>query len=287
MMKVMKRPGFRRSVLLVLAAVMLLGMTACAVSEKEPMRAPTAETVSIETAYGSLAFPKELQENLRHTETTEGPIAMEVFCMVSEAGEKELYRIFYGDAQMGELIGYLTTEQGEVSVSYTLCEYENSAFATEEERKLYYSMMDAFSTILNSIYADARFSESRHQEPVKSGDVKLRYWNVELPENVQFTESEENGIYRVEFYGEVSGERIDLFMIGLGEMKAETMLGMYTVNGVQKPVMIQTSDLSAYDIWPEEERMMIHQMMAPLNTLIQTIVTDENFSEYASDAGVG
>lgn len=275
---------FRRWLSLVLAAVVLLGMTACSGKKQEPLRAPTeaaSATASIETVYGTLAFPEELFPKLRHMEVTEGAIAMEIFYMIGQEGEKELFRIHYADAQAGTHMGYLTTDGGEIPVSYSICEYSDEDFQ-EEDRELYYGMMNAFSVIMNSIHDDPRFSETRKQEPVAERDVKLRYWKVTLPENVQYEESQDGDTYRVEFYGEVSGERIDLFMVGLGELEAETMLGLYTVDGVQKPVMVQTGDLSVYDIWPEEERMIINQMMEALNTVVQTIVADENFAEPTS-----
>lgn len=264
-----------------LAAIML-SLIGCGHAGPELLRAPTevAEaTVSIETTYGTLAFPEEAFGNMRHQEVTEGAIAMEVFYMVTEDGEKELYRIHYADEQIGTLVGYLLTDSGEISVSYSICQYEDGDFANEEERSLYHSMMDAFSFVLNSILTDRRFSETRTQVPVADQLVTLRHWNVTLPKNVQFSETEENGDYVVAFYGEVSGERVDLYRITLGETEEGTVLGWYTVDGIQKPIMVQTHDLTVYERWPEESQSVIYRMMDSLNTVVQTIVADENFSE--------
>lgn len=279
---------WRRALCVWLITILVMGLAACGGEEREPLRAPeetAVPTIAIETVYGTLAFPETLQDNLRHMEVTDGSIAMEVFYMVAAAGEKELYRIHYADAQVGTLVGYLTIDGKEIPVSSSTCEYTDEAFADEEERKLYYSMMDAFSTVMNSLYADPRFNETRAAEPVGEQEIKLRHWKVTIPENVQYVEKEENGTYQVDFYGEVSGEQIRLFMIGLGNIEAETMLGMYTVDGIQKPIMVEVYSMEQYAMWPEEDQTIIYKMMESLNTIIQTIVTDKNFVEPASGVG--
>ena len=280
---------FKRSLCVALAVVLLLSLAACGSKAQEPLRAPDAQnaavaTVAIETAYGTLAFPEELQDHLHHVEAIEGSIAMEVFYMTGQEGEKELFRIYFADAQAGTHVGYLTVDGLEIPVSYSICEYADEDFSAEEERQLYYSMMDAFTVVMNSIHDNPNFSQTRAVAPVGDQEAKLRYWKVTLPENVHFTETEENGNYQVTFYGEVSGERIDLYRIGLGEMESESTIGLYTVDGVQMPVVIQTYSLEAYDGWPEEERMVIYNMMASINTVIQSIVTDKNYSEAEAGA---
>lgn len=275
----------RRVLCIAMAIILILSLTACGNKDDEPLRA-TEETmmptVSIETAYCTLQFPEELFENLRHVEVTEGSIAMEIFYMVFEEGEKELYRIHFADAKMGDHVGYLTTDSGEIPVTYSMCEYADEDFQTEEERKLYHSMMDAFSVIVNAIYADERFSETRVVAPVGDREVKLRYWKVTLPENVQCTETEENDTYRVVFYGEAGGERVNLYAITIGNAEAESQLGFYTIGNEKKPVMVQTYDMDPYLLWSEEEQTVIYRMMESVNTVIQTIMADENFSVWDS-----
>lgn len=278
-MRNIKHPAFGCRKLVALAIILVLTLTGCG-KNGDPLRPPTepAEAlVSIETKYGSLDFPKALYDKLRHTEVTDGSTAMETFYMIGAQGEKEIYRIYYADPQVGTLVGYLKTDSGEVSVSYTLCEYPEGTFADAEDQQLYHRMLDTFGVIMQSIHSDERFSETEHQEPVSDREVDLRYWKITLPENIQYTQTEEDGNYRVDFYAQVSGERIDLFMIGLGDLEAETTLGMYTVDGVQKPVVVKTYDLQGYDSWPQEEQITIHKMMEALNPIIQAIIEDENF----------
>lgn len=271
-----------RNILLIVTIMLLL--VACG-KKQEPMRAPEdVKTVSIETSYGYLAFPEETFESLHHMEVTDGVTVMEVFYMVTQEGELELFRIYFDDENMGTPVGYLTVDGIEVPVSYSLCEYADEDFVDEETRKLYHSMMNGFSVVVNSIYEDTRFSETRAVEEIGDREVKLRHWKVTLPENVQYTETDENGNYRVDFFGIVGGERIDLYMIGLGDIEGETTLGTYTVNGVQKAIVVQTYDMGPYDIWPEEDRTVIYNMMNSINSVIQTIVEDKNYAELEAAA---
>ena len=274
---------FRCWVCMVLVLTFILSCAACANEEvQEPLRAttvPVETTVSIETVYGPLKFPKELYDKLRHMEVTEGQIAVEVFYMICTQGEREAFRIYYADPGSNTCFGYLQTDSGEIPVSYRLCEYEDTEFENEEDRKLYYDMMSAFSVVMNSIHEDPRFSETRSVASVGNREVQLRYWTLTLPENIQCTETEENGEYLAVFYGEVSGDRIKLYTIGLGDMEAESVLGWYTADGVQKQVKVQTHSPDAYENWSEENQIVIYEMMNSLNSVIQIIVSDANFSD--------
>lgn len=277
---------FRHFMCAIISMTLLLSFVACGGSGGEPLRAPDGSkinTISIETVYGTLAFSKELQANLRHQEVTEDRIAMEVFYMVSDEAEKELFRIYFGDAQQGTFVGYLITEGVEVPVSYSICEYTDDSFRDEEERELYNIMMDSFSVVISSLYANENFSESGIVDPVENQKVKLRYWTVQLPENVLFEETDDGDNYRIDFYGMVEGERVDLYMIGLGDIEAETNLGLYKVKGVEKSVVIQTYDMDAYAIWSKESQDTINQMMSSLNTVVQVIVSDKNYSEMENE----
>ena len=275
---------FRRGIAAILMIALVIALTACSGEKQVPLTDVTynVPTVSVDTMHGKLAFPEALAENMCHKEVTEGSISIEIFYMVLPRGEFELYRVYFGDASVGIPLGYLTIDEREVPVTYAINDYTEEDFPDEEEIALYYNMMDGFSVVLQSIYEDVRFSENKALEPAVMEEVKLRYWNVVLPKNVLFEETVEDGNYRVDFYGEVSGERIDLYYIGIGEMQADTNLGFYTVDGVKKPVMVKSYSMAEYETWEEENRLVIYQMMESLNNVVQVIVNDENFSELES-----
>lgn len=273
---------FKKAFCVALVGVLALAIAACGGGEtQEPMQVPevtTAPVSLVETVYGPLAFPQELYDELRHTEVIEGSIAVEIFYMMGTEGEKELYRIYFADPQAGTHAGYLKTDSGEISVSYSLCVYDDEIFDTEDDRKLYHNMMDAFSVIMNSLHDDERFSEEGYQTPVGQQEVKLRYWTVTLPESIQYTETEENGNYRVNFFGEVSGERIDLYMVGLGDVESEATIGTYTVDGVKRSVYVQTYESSWSDILNDDNYEIAYHMMDTINDVIQQIQSSEYYS---------
>lgn len=274
----------RRSLCVLTVFTTLLSMTACA-GKQEPLRAPMEtskmqKTVEVETVYGPIQFPEVLAGKMHHEEAVEDDIAVEVFYMVSSIGNLEVFRIYYADPDVGARLGYLTTDAGEISVTYAMCEYADEDFPTEEDRILFYNMMAAFTVVTDSIQKDERFSELRAVEQVNSSETKFRYWNVTLPENVKYEENEMDGIYRVDFYAIMGDMRVDLYYLGIGEMEADTVLGYFAVDGYQKPVVVGSCNMDEYDSWSDEEKLIIYNMMDSLNGVIQDVVTHKNFSQY-------
>ena len=275
----------QRGICLLTLLLMLAGLTACT-KNRDPLKAPLEveymqKTVEIQTLYGTIAFPELLADNIRHEETIEGNIALEVFAMVNETSEREVFRIYFGAADMGEHLGYLITDIGEIPVTFAVCEYTEEDFFTEDERILYDNIMAAFTIVLNSIQSDERFSELRSMEEVGEQGAQMRFWSLTLPDNVMWEESETNGIYRVDFYGMIEDKRIDLYFVGLGEMEADTKLGYFTVDGVQMPIMVGNSELVAFDSWSKEDQRVIYDMMDSINLVIQQIVACDQYSDHA------
>lgn len=264
----------------VLVVCVAVSLIACDGEKKESLRASVDDkTVEITTQYGVLLFPEALLENIKHKEIAEEHVVMEIFSMFCNAGEREVFRIYYGDPNMGAFLGYLNTKEKEIPVTYTLTEYTDGAF-DEEDHILYCNIMNSFGVVLNSIFDDERFSEKRQTELIAEREVNLRYWTVTLPENVECEETAENEPYSVNFYGQVSGERVKLYTISLGLQGDESRLGWFTIDCVQQPVTIETYYESGnYEAWPEEDRMVVFEMMDTINNVISVITEDKNFSE--------
>lgn len=266
--------------IVVLVAVILL--VCFLVAGKKPLTTPPETTASepvvqIETAYATLDFPEALVDNIRHIEVSEGSVTMEIFYMLSKTGERELYRIIFGDANMGNPVGYLNTESGEVPVTVSFVKYED--VFEKDDRMLYGQLTDAFSTMLNSLCEDSRFSEIKNVVPVGYREAKLKYWSATIPENVQCEENGEGEGYRAEFFGIVDGERIPLYAVLLGKVEnPKDVLGSYMVDGKILELGVVVYDISDYDNWAEEKKSVVYNMMNSINTVIQTIVEDKNFS---------
>ena len=274
----------RRSLCMVALLVALMGTTACT-NNKDPLNAPLEvenmqKTVKIQTQYGPIQFPSVLADNMRHVETTEGGIALEVFYMTSEHGEREVFRIYFGAPDMGEHLGYLTIDGKEISVTFALCDYSEDDFSNENDQILFSNMMAAFTVVTNSIMNDSRFSELKAIEQIDVQAVELRYWTVTLPENIHVEESADDNLYRADFYGIFGGENILLYSFQLGDQLLASVLGTYMVDDTAKPVSLEVSEFTQRDNWSEEDQIRLYNMMDTINDVIQAIMSNSEFSQY-------
>lgn len=235
-------------------------------------------SIEIDTTYGTLKFPASMEENLRHKEVTEGNVTMEVFYMLLPKVERELFRIYYNAPSMGSALGYLKADTQQVSVTYAVCDYSREDFSDEASWKLYSSMMDGFSMLLNSIQNDERFTQIQSVEAVESTSTKLTYWEITIPETMQCEEMTEGDYYRADFYGMLGGERTLLYSFQLGEPPLESVLGTYMVDETEKVISLESNDLVMQEILSEEEQITLYEMMDSINDVIQAIMNSSNFS---------
>lgn len=238
----------------------------------------TAAVVEYKTAYGVLQFPEEMAPHLRHMEVTEGHIAMEVFYLILEDRERELFRIYYSSAAMGTELGYLTVGDREVPVTYSVCEYEKDDFSGQANWELYCTMMDGFTTILNSFYNNPQFSATRTVQAVEDTVVTLTYWKLPLPDNMEYEEITGEDTYRVNFYGIVSGDRMLLYAIQLGEPALQSGLGSYSVDGMDMVLSLETNEMVLEKVLEEEEQQILYEMMDSINPILDIIMSDKNFA---------
>ena len=254
------------------------------VNQTEATEEATAATeesdmVSLETKYGILPFPRVFSSNLKHLEVVQDPVAMEVFYLANQDREMELYRIYFGDETTGTLLGYLTVAAEEIPVTYTVCIYNEEDFPDAETRSIYGNLMDGFSTLLNAITADSRFCSERSAPKIQYADGEMRYWTVNLPTDVEWVETEENGIYRADFYGTIRDERIPLYTITLGDAAAPTLMGNLLVNGEAQPVGVQSHFTQLNANWTPEEISNFYRQMETIDLVIQAITESEYFSD--------
>lgn len=252
--------------------------------ETEPSTPSETESVlgyaTLETAYGPLMYSEQHAAYLKHVESIDGEMAVEVFYMIYNDSERELFRIYFGNMEMGDPVGILETNSGEISVSAAACVYEADEFADEDSLLLYYELMEELNIVLDSIRNDSRFKEIDTVDvPVSDKtNSELSYWTFSLPQNVDWEESTAGNVYQADFYGTVAGDRIKLYTIYLGEAEADSLLGYYQVNGETKPVYVKSYDLAPDNSWTDEDLMTAYSMMESINDVIQTIMSHENFS---------
>lgn len=293
-MNVKKR--FSKSVLFALFLIVAVVLIACgnntAVESTQPSVVPEpVETgsvgteqpkqvlVEVQTKYMVLSYPESYIDVLSHQEVVSDTVAMEIFSMNVKTGTLELFRIYFGDETVGNTAGYLNVDGSEIPVTYTICQYNDDEFADEDTRMLYYETMNCFNDIMSGMLADDRFHVEKAEVQVESKAINLSYWSVTLPANMECDESEENGQYRVSFYGNVAGEKVALYTIYLGDPGVETVLGTYNVDGKAKILSVESYEIIPAEGWTDEEQEAAYAMLATINDVLQTIMSSENFSE--------
>ena len=233
----------------------------------------------LETNYCDLLFHKQYEDMICHVESSDNGSAVEVFYMISGEREVELFRVYFGPDEVGDLIGTLCAPSGEISVSVTACVYTLEDFADENEYILYHELMEELNTVINSIRSSEGFREKdENQQPIiEKGNVQLKYWTLVLPESMSWEETETAGLYLVDFYATVLGEQIKMYTIYMGEAEANTMLGYFKVGSENRPIWVKVYDIQAKDTWTDEETAGAYTMMESINDVIHSIMDNENF----------
>ena len=244
---------------------------------------PKARYVKITTPYIDLLVPEELEDVITNDESTYGDVYTRGFYM--NYGEKELplWRVDFGDANAGDWVGILKTDKGDIPVTMT-------AFATSEEElasldeegyMLFNDCMQAYSVMLDGIMSDSRFSPDRPLPVGEDTSVELTYWTVTLPNTMKVSENTADGNYEAIFSAEVVGEMVIMYRVCIGENQAQSLLGYYEVDGVKKPVSVESFGLAERESWSEDDYAAAYRMMDTINYVIETIMQSKQFSTEA------
>lgn len=239
---------------------------------------PTEEQIAVDMAICTVQFPARYYEYLHHVEVEQDDTIMEVFSMRWENSELELFRLYFSKEESPTDIGLLATDAGDRYINLNVCEYSDDAFANQQMKDHYEAMMGSLDTVLRSIQSDSRFRQ-RGQTEIQMMDRTLRYWNISIPANMEWEETETDGEYLVTFYGNIGDERIKLYAVCIGQTILKTELGNYSVDGEQRVVSVESYELPNTDTWRQEDVTQIYTMMSSINDVIQTIMNSEEFSQ--------
>ena len=252
---------------------------------QQPVDVPTVPEVeetfaSLQTRYGSVQLTSRLVEHIRHFEVTEEGVTIEVFNMLTDEGEKELFRICFGNSLAGDLFGYLHGDSGDISVTVTVTSHTEDEFRKKDDYRLYQELMEQLNTVLDSIRGCETFSTQRSADAdnIQPQSVQLKYWTVQIPGNMTWEEKTEGSVYQVDFYGMVNGEKRNLYSIVLGEENPESVIGVYTADGTDRTVSVKTYDASAQLAQMDDNAAQVYgTMMDSINEVLQVITVDKNF----------
>lgn len=250
-------------------------------------------TMEIKTAYLTVAYPKSFKKYLKHESLSDGINATEVFSMVYEDVEAELFRLSVTQEAPEYFEGYLNTEHGLMYVSLSASGVDPSIFAVTSEQEeadqnaemeaLYFAMLDGMTDVLASIKQDAKFSVHRTISENDKQNTALTYWNISLPKDITCEETTEGGIYRAAFHGVIGDKTVKLYTVSLGDTAAASPVGQYEVNGQSQMVSVEIHDLNSLEL-TEEELSAAYTLVDTVNDVLRVIREDKNFHDQLEPA---
>jgi len=117
------------------------------------------------------------------------------------------------------------------------------------------------------------------EAPPKTVTAELRYWDVELPEDMIWEEHTEGETYRVEFGMMLDGEKIMLYSVHIGDAPVEKVLGTFTVDGISRNVGVNTYRLATQMILTSDETgATFAARMETLEDVIQAMALNKDFT---------
>ncbi|MBR5583059.1 MAG: hypothetical protein IKW21_00865 [Lachnospiraceae bacterium] len=264
-----------------LIMLFLLSLALVGCGEKNVDADPQTELA--DSAELVLQFPEELENYVIREQSIYGSAVTEAFYIKNGDDAIPLFRVDVGDKNLGDWLGALRTKSGDVPVTYTVfvISEEDMASLGENAQTLYAELMDGFNVMLDGIINDPRFTYEKTIDVGEEGSVSMSYWTVELPDNMWFTERTDAGNYEAIFYTEIRGESVALYEVRIGDVKAETELGLFEINGEKKPISIGSYDLLEMESWEEEDYSTAYRMMDTINHVIDTLMQSKQFSTEA------
>ena len=252
-------------------------LTACSTAERDNLigNQTAYADILVETKYAPLTYPKEYEGKLTTKEVVQNGVSVVIFNAIVAEENRELFRIYFNDESMGALFGYITHGSDEIPVSYDVAEYEDDIFKTEDMKKDYYSLMDAFQAVIDSIYANPQFRTERREIPVEDRVASMKYWEVTIPDNVYWEEFESEVVYRVDFYGFAEDDRVELYSVGFGIMDSDYSIGSFSVNGETHEILVRIHDIPEEYLVDESDRNKIYRMLESVNSVVDAIMAEE------------
>ena len=238
-------------------------------------------TMKINTPFIDLILPESLEGTVTYDVSTFGAIYTYAFYMSNGEQLLPLWRFDFGDPNMGDWVGVLKTDNGDIPVVTTLfvLSTEELDSLSEALYQQYSECMDGYNVMLNGIMADPGFTEERPLAVGEDIEMKLTYWNVMLPNNMSVSENSANGNYEAVFSGEVVGEMVCLYRVYMSDEQSKSCLGYYVVDGVRKCVTVEAFDIAERESWSDDDYAAAYRMMDTINIVIQQIVSSEHYTE--------
>lgn len=258
-------------IILIVIAIVLYGI------RKEPKK--DTQNVELQTTYAVLEFPEMYADDLKHTEILEDGTVVEVFSMVVDSEELELFRIYFGASAKGSIEGYYRTDSSVIPISVLVGNSSQAAMLDEETSTQYFAMVDALNVVLSSLYEDDRFSKDEFGTQSEKV-TQTKYWSFKLPESMMCEEIAENGEYIIVFSFCYGDEQYTMYSIYIGDGTKGSPFGTYSINGEVKILSMQVSESVQQEDLPESVANNVYAMMDTISDVMNVITSDKHFAEY-------
>ena len=111
----------------------------------------SSSTITVKTPYCDMKYPSEFNDYLEIKEFNENGIYTKQFLCRLSSIQYKLFAVHFGEGATGDFFGYLTTDEGKISVYIECYERPETELIGEEEQMTYYYMMNGINDIARSI----------------------------------------------------------------------------------------------------------------------------------------
>jgi len=118
---------------------------------------PEEEIIEFENPYCTLKYPAIWKSNLKYEESTEDGFFKGTFYFHSSNHEVEMFSIYFGNPELGTVLGYITKDEEKIPFSVDVKEYECDETWTEDEKELLNSMTDGVNEVIVSVTSSEGF----------------------------------------------------------------------------------------------------------------------------------
>lgn len=237
---------------------------------------------TVELPYGfTICFPDEYANMVEHTHEKYQERITDAFVLKAGETDISLFCITFGDAESGDWLGELKTDDANVPITYTLFspDEEELGKLDEEGLEAYRVLRESFSNLLNTITSDPRFViEEKTPELVIGQQVEMTYWWVVLPEAITIEETNKDGVYQADFSGMVNDELVMLYSVRIGGDSLFSPLGLFEIDGEQEIVSVEVYTLDDRTEWNQSDFENAYLMMDTINTVIDAIIDSDCFA---------
>jgi len=234
----------------------------------------------IQSKYVDWAIPSECMAFLKYETEANGNVTSDLFYLQAGSEEVPIFRFDFGDENAGDWLGLLTIDDAKIPVVYTVFVPSDEELSAIDETAIesYYILMDVFNELVQDLNKNPAFTSERLSEVGEDRQMEMTYWDVTLPDKVTVQEKNEGGNYEAIFSGEVVGEMVFLYRVSIGEGQSGVFQGYFEVDGVKKPVFVESYELVERVSWDENDYATAYRMMDTVNDVLQQIRTSKYYS---------